>query len=136
MTMRSPLRRGHRGDADVDQLALDLLGDAAVLRQALLGDVQAGLDLHARHDRRHEALVRVLDRVELAVDAVADHDFLVGRLDVDVGRAVAHRLVEEVVDPADDRRFVGHVDEVLQLFFVLLFSTRRARSRPCARRRG
>jgi hypothetical protein len=71
---------------------LDLLGDAAVLRQALLGDVEAGLDLHARHDRLEEALVRGLRGVEVAVDAVADHDLLVGRLDVDVGRAVAHRV--------------------------------------------
>ena len=39
--------RGQDGDADVDVLAGDLDADAAVLGQALLGDVEAGHDLDA-----------------------------------------------------------------------------------------
>ena len=39
-----------RDDAEVDVAALDRQPDAAVLRQALLGDVEVGHDLDARDD--------------------------------------------------------------------------------------
>ena len=52
MVMRSPCGGRRGGDAHVDVLAGDLAADAAVLRQPLLGDVEAGHDLHARDDRR------------------------------------------------------------------------------------
>ena len=47
----------HRDDrhADVDLAALHLQLDAAVLRQALLGDVQPRHDLQAADDRRLES---------------------------------------------------------------------------------
>src|SRR5581483_6942143 len=41
---------GRGGDAHVDVLAGDLAADTPVLRQPLLGDVQAGHDLDARQD--------------------------------------------------------------------------------------
>jgi hypothetical protein len=109
---------GDGGDAHVHHLAGDLLRDAPVLRQALLGDVQAGFDLHARHDGREEAAVGLFPGHQLAVDAVAHHHLVVGGFDVNVGRALAHGREEEVVHPADDRRLVGHVDDVQQLLGV------------------
>jgi hypothetical protein len=51
MTIRSPLLVGIVETRTSMRRPCDLLGDAAVLREALLGDVEAGLDLHARHDR-------------------------------------------------------------------------------------
>ena len=62
--------------------------DAAVLRQALLGDVQLGHDLQARDDRRLEVLDLRRDRGfhQHAVNAVADAQLVLERLDVDVGR--------------------------------------------------
>ena len=61
-------------DADVDLAAVDAHLDAAVLRQALLGDVEPGHDLEAADDGRLEAvdLRRQGLRLQHAVDAVAD----------------------------------------------------------------
>ena len=56
--------------------------------------------------------------VELAVDAVADDDLLLLRLDVDVARALLHRLQEERVDPANDRRLVVGVEDVARGLLV------------------
>jgi hypothetical protein len=107
-----PAARRDRGDADVDALARDLEGDAAVLREALLRDVERRHDLHARGDRRHELLRGALGDVELAVDPVAHDDVALLRLDVDVARALADGLGEEAVDPRDDGRVVVGVDDV------------------------
>ena len=105
-------------DADVEALAGDLLGDAPVLRQALLGDVERALDLDAADDAVHEGARRAARDVELAVDAVADDDLLLLRLDVDVARALLHRLQEERVDPADDGRLVVGVEDVARRLLV------------------
>ncbi len=104
--------RRHGRDADVDALARDLQRDAAVLREPLLGDVEASHDLHARDDRRHELLRRALGDVKLAVDAVANDDVAFFRLDVDIARSLADGLREEPVDPRDNRRVVVRVDDV------------------------
>jgi hypothetical protein len=107
---------GRRGrDAHVDVLAGDLAADAAVLGQPLLGDVEAGHDLDAGQDRRGELLGGALVLAQHAVDPVADHHVLLARLDVDVGGALLDRLEQERVDPADDRRLVGQVEDVDQL---------------------
>ena len=88
------------------------LRDAAVLREALLGDVERGLIFTRATMRAHERARRAARDVELAVDAVADDDLLLFRLDVDIARALLHRLGEERVDPADDRRLVVGVEDV------------------------
>ena len=46
------------------------------------------------------------DLLERAVDAEAHAHDVVGRLDVHVRRAVAHRLGQDAVDDLDDRRVV------------------------------
>ena len=78
---------GHDGDAEVDEAALVAHAEAAVLRDAALGDVELAHDLDARND----GLV-VLARdgrhglLEHAVDAVLDEQRVVVGLDVDVAR--------------------------------------------------
>ena len=47
---------------------------------------------------------RAHDLVQHAVDAEPDPQVVLGRLDVDVGRAVLHRLGDQQVDELDDRR--------------------------------
>src|SRR5947208_1360954 len=59
---------GDGRDTDVHALAGDLEGDAAVLGETLLGDVERRHDLHARDDGRHELLGGAARHVELAVD--------------------------------------------------------------------
>ena len=90
--------------------------DAAVLRQAALGDVELGHQLHARnHGGFHFARRRILV-VEHAIHAIADAEFFLERLQVDVAGALFNRLRDDSVHLADDRRFARHVAQVLQIF--------------------
>ena len=115
------VRGGHGGDAHVDLLAGDLAANTTVLRQALLGDVEAGHDLDAGDDAGEVRLGGALDLVEDAVDAVADGDLLVAGLDVDVAGLLLGGVEDEAVDEADDRGVLGRgVQDVLVLLGVLL----------------
>ena len=60
-----------RHDSQVDVSAVDLQPDAAVLRQAPLGDVQVGHDLHARDHPRGCSPWNRRDVLQDAVDAEA-----------------------------------------------------------------
>src|SRR5581483_9424837 len=69
---RLPELRGQRGHAEVDQLVPEVDRDAAVLREAPLGDVQVGHDLDAGNHRQGQVLGRRGHLVKGAIDAVAD----------------------------------------------------------------
>ena len=98
----------HDRDAEVDRLARQPQLEAAVLRHALLGDVELRHDLDARDDRAVEALVdRPHRRLQHAVDAVLHVHRVVLRLDVDVAGAPLDGGVDRRVDEADDRARVG-----------------------------
>ena len=99
---RLAVRGGQARDAEVDGAAGDGDRDAAVLRDAALGDVEVRHDLDARDDGGGHGDVRGLHLVERAVHAVADLEVLLERLDVDVGRAVHDALVEDHVHELDD----------------------------------
>ena len=93
-----------RADAEVDLLLADLHLDAAVLGQALLGDVDAGHDLEAGDDRGPACVLGMLSRLDAdAVDAVAHADAVGHRLDVNVGGPHADGLGDDQVDQLDDR---------------------------------
>ena len=105
MTRVLAVRGGHDGDAEVDGAAGDAQLEAAVLRHALLGDVELRHDLDAADDRGVMALVDRLERfVEHAVDAVLDDHLVVARLDVDVRGAALDGVEDDGVDQLDDRR--------------------------------
>jgi hypothetical protein len=55
---------------------------------------------------------RAHDLVQHAVDAEADAQVVLGRLDVDVRRAVLDRLGDEQVDELDDRRVLDDLLDV------------------------
>ena len=98
----------HDRDAEVDRLARQPQLEAAVLRHALLGDVELRHDLDARDDRAVEALVdRPHRRLQHAVDAVLHVHRVVLRLDVDVAGAALDRGVDRRVHQPDDRARVG-----------------------------
>ena len=105
---------GAGGDADVDVLAVRAYADAAVHGQALLRDVQVRHDLDARNDRGLHALELrwEIDLVEEAVDAVADAQLGLHRLEMDVGRALLVGLRDDLVHEADDRRLLTHRAQV------------------------
>ncbi len=105
--------RGRNGrDAHVDRAARDAQRDAPVLRQALLGDVERGHDLHARDHRWMQPAARFHHVAQRAVDAIAHQRARFEALEVHVGCALAHRLREERVDEPDDGRVVLGFEEV------------------------
>ena len=109
-----PLAEGGRDgrDADIDIAARHAQPDTSVLRQALLGDVEARHDLDARGDRRLKTLGRRDHVVQHAVDAEAHQQFALERLDVDVACAVLDRLREQPIDQLDDRRGVVGIEQI------------------------
>ena len=111
MTMPSPWIIGMIDTRTSISRPLDAHLDAAVLRQALLGDVQAGHDLDAADDGRLEAvdLRRQGLGLQHAVDAVADAQAAFLRLDVDVAGALVGGLDEDLVDQLDDAGLLGHL---------------------------
>ena len=84
----------------------DLQIDAAVLRQTPLGDIHVRHHFQARDDGRLQQaqLRRHRDFVEDAVDAVANAQIVLERLDVDVGRALVDRFANDLVDKFHDGR--------------------------------
>ena len=114
------VERRQRGDAEIDFAAQNLDLDAAVLRQAALGDVELGHQLEAGDDGGLQFARRMLLAEEHAVDAVADAEFLLERLDVDVAGALLDGVGDHGVDQADDRRFARHVAQVFEIGVRLL----------------
>ena len=90
---------GGRGHPDVGVLAVDLGRELAVLRAPPLDDVHARHDLDAAHEPDAHGGRQHQDFLQRAVDAEADPDDVLGRLDVDVGGPVALGLGQ---DPGDD----------------------------------
>ena len=105
MTTFSPYTVGRVATPQVERLAADPHADPAVLRDALLGDVQVGHDLQAADQPALDVLRRVHDLVQHAVHAEPDAD--VASRSARCGR---RRLgpptawVMIAVDELDDRR--------------------------------
>ena len=98
------------GDADVDRLLPALHRDAAVLRRAALGDVEAAHDLEPARDRLRLGAGDRADLAHHAVDPGArDEPLALGR-EVDVGGADVEGLGDRAVDEDDGRRVVLAVD--------------------------
>ena len=76
--------RGQGRDAQIDHAAGDVLLDAAILREAALGDVELRHDLDARGDGVLELHRRLHDLVEHAVHAEAHAETLLVRFEMDI----------------------------------------------------
>src|SRR5690606_29769060 len=99
----APNHRQNR-HAEVDRLATDLHLELAILRLALLGDVQLGHDLDARSDVVLHALGQRHRFRHRAILAVAHDDLLLEWFDMDVGDALVAGVEDHLVDQLDDRR--------------------------------
>ncbi len=104
--------RRQRADAEVDLALIDRQLDAAVLRQALFGDVDAGHDLQSAGERAFHADGDFVALDALAVDAIAHANAVLHRLDVNVAGAVSHGLGDHRLHQLDDRRLRGVVHDV------------------------
>ena len=97
-------QRRQRADAKVDRLVAELQLHPAVLRHALLGDVEARDDLDARRQLVLDRERRLRDLAQLAVDAEADAVVVLVGLEVQVGGAQVDRVDQHLLQEADDRR--------------------------------
>ena len=103
-----------RRHTHIDLAPTERARDAAILRQALLGNVELGHDLDARDDLRRQRTRRVQHLPEHAVDAEAHGDARLESLDMDVGGVLLDRFDEQAVDELDDRRVVVGFEQVLR----------------------
>ncbi len=109
------LSHGKGGDPHVHGPAGDAQGDASVLGQALLGDIELRHDLDAGDERRAQPGRGLQDLAQDAVDAETDHQAALEGLDVDVRGLLLDRLRQQGVDQADDRGVVLGLHQVLRL---------------------
>ena len=98
------VRRRERRDAQVDGDAVDRDARAPILRPQPIGDVEPRENLDARHERRPDGARQRSRQREHAVDAMANGDALLFRLDVNVARARRDAGGEQLVDEIRDRR--------------------------------
>jgi hypothetical protein len=104
---------GQGRDTDVEQLAAEGETDAAILRQPALGDVEARHHLDAADHDGRDVRRHAQSLPQHAVDAHADDQAGLIRLDMDIGDALARGLRDDAVDQADGRRIVGAVEQVV-----------------------
>jgi hypothetical protein len=97
-------------------------GDAAILRLAPLGDVELGQYLQPRRHTGGEPLRHPVSHVQHAVDAVADDQLILLRLDMDVAGPILGCLEDHRVDKPHERR-VG--DSVIGVEVVVVPLDRR-----------
>ena len=107
-------------DAEVDGAILGQLHlDAAVLRDAPLGDVQPRHDLQSGRELLRELHRGLGDLLQHAVHAQAHAVDLLERLEMDVRRAAADRIEHDLVDEAHDGRVFDVIATDLVVEFVL-----------------
>ncbi len=108
-TMFSPCIVGWAETRKSTEPPADVQRYASVLRRARLGDVHVAHHLDAHRHRRPVGLVQRADLAQHAVDAVADAQEVLLRLEVDVGGIALDRVGEQGVDQAHHRLavFVG-----------------------------
>ena len=83
--------------------AIDGALDAAILGKAALGDVEIRHHLHARYHGQGEAEWRRIHFVKGAIHPIADFEFRLKGLEVDVTRPRSDGLVEDDIHILDDR---------------------------------
>src|SRR5207248_9419783 len=82
-------------------------GDSAVLRLTPLGDVKARKHLEAGRDPGGQTLGHTVRDMQYAVDAIADDELVLLRLDMDVAGSIFSGRDAHRVDQAD-KRAVGN----------------------------
>ena len=110
---------GQCADPHIDRPGADAQRDAAVLRQASLGDVELGHDLQARNQGCVQGPVGLHHLAQAAVDPKPHHRVPLVGLDVNVAGAVPCGLGQQGIEHADDGRIVRGFQQVLDGWQVL-----------------
>src|SRR4029077_13582791 len=114
----------HDRNAEVYEASLVANTEAAILRDATLGDVQLAHDLDARKNRGMPFLCKRLHgELQDAVNAVLHNDFRVARLDMNITGAAFQGGEDHGVHEAHDRAHAGVARELVHgdVFFAILF---------------
>ena len=115
-----PPHRRQRRHTQVDRLPEVAHREPPVLGDPPLGDVHVGHDLQPAHDPAQDAARGPVGVAEHAVDAVADPQVLLGRLEVDVGGLVGDRLGDQQVHEPHHRGVLGDLGESVEVVVDLL----------------
>src|SRR5262249_15478993 len=117
---------GHDGDTQVDEAALVLNAEAAVLRDSAFGDIEIAENFYARDDGGVAFLGDGLHGVlQDAVNAVLHRNICVACFDVDIASASLESGEDESFDEANDGADGGVAGEAITgdglvaFFFVL-----------------
>src|SRR4029450_6741527 len=94
-------------DTEIDRVAIDDPQDAAILGQTALGNIQVRYDLDARYDGKGEVAGRRIHLIEGAVHPVADFEFGLKGLKMDVACAGRDGLIQDKINEANDGSRVG-----------------------------
>ena len=120
MTADSPCCVGMVATRTSSSVRADADARRAVLRQAALGDVEAGENLDARDQRLRQHAGRRRHRAQQPVDAHAHHEPGAERLDMDVARAQLDRALQQIVDRAHHRRAARKIAQAFDVVVGLL----------------
>ncbi len=113
---------GQRRDPQVQRSTHDWYLDASVLRDALLGDAHVGHDFETTDNGWLQSLRRVVHFLEHAVNAIADPQPFLKRLNMDIAGTVAVRFHDQKPDQLDDRS--------IGIIFRLVAGNQALRGRP------
>ena len=103
---------GDGADAEVDFARADIDRTSSVLGEAFFGDIHPSHHFNSGDDHGQDVCVQREHVVQDAIDAVADIDFLLEGMDMDVRSSQLQGSKENIVDQTDDRGSIDHVEEV------------------------
>ena len=118
------MNRRHDRNAEVHEAAFVTHAEAAVLRNATLGDIEFAHHFNARKNRGVPFLGERLHGVlQYAVNAVLDDHFGVARFDVDVARSAFEGGEDYGVHQTNDGAHAGIARELIHrnIFFAVFF---------------
>src|SRR5262249_15519516 len=125
---RFAVQHRNYGNANIDLAILNPNFDSAILRQAFLGDIQMTENFYAGNDRRLEPLDLRRNRnvLQYAVDAVTNPQFILKGFKVNVRSAEFDRVLQHLIDEADDRRILRRRVEVRVFLGMLIDNLERS----------
>ncbi len=104
---------GHGGDAYIHGAAGDAQGDATILGQALLGNIEACHHLDTRGDQRCQHPLGAQHFAHDTVDAQAHHHMTLVGLDMDIRGALLNGLGEQGIDETNNGGIVLALQQIL-----------------------
>src|SRR5205085_1977095 len=99
-------------DADIDHFAAEAYGQAAILRQPPLGDVEPGNQLDARRHRVKSIPRQGQPSLQHAIETKAYPEIVLGRFYMDVRSPLIEGLPDQIVHQFDYRRLFGELPQM------------------------